>query len=241
MAIPLLKRFIAAKVTTTQRGSLSGPLKGDVIYDTDLNRLMVNVAADGATAVWEALNSTPRKLTVTQFRAYNPSHLEEVYVMDSLTTPTWWHHYFYDANDTSSYKWHFLGGDSLFAAAYDTPNANSNNAWQTDIVTPLLNPYRAGEWEIMWRVHPNAAGGTSLATALRINSVNQVSSDTAIWGNNTGTGFSGTDKVANGSEMMVERFVVPVDDAPVQMIFRTFNGLHTVGGRVLRMTPRRVA
>lgn len=58
-----------------------------------------------------------------------PADGQEVYLCDSLTTPTWTWHLRYSANSTSLYKWYFLGGNHLRAVNAGLSTALAASAW----------------------------------------------------------------------------------------------------------------
>jgi hypothetical protein len=104
------------------------------------------VKGQSGAAAWSAMAQTDLPLTpyATTLPA-SPFHGQEAILVDSVTAPTYQWLFRYNANNTTAYKWEFIGGSPMFAGPMGSVTLATSQTTGIDITGgPVLTVLRAG-------------------------------------------------------------------------------------------------
>lgn len=146
----------------TGSGVPAGTLAGSIVGDWYIDSVNGDYYEKTATSTWTLRGNLKGPQGPAGAATYgtalpgSPVNGQEHYLVDSLTNPTYQWHFRYNANNTTAYKWEFLGGTSLFAVN-QALQAISGTSWNTTFGPTVTTP-RPGVYDVQVGGSTNGVG-----------------------------------------------------------------------------------
>jgi hypothetical protein len=161
----------------------------------------------------------------------NPVDGQEHVLVDSLTNPTYSWRFRYNAQSTSTWKWEFVGGTSLFSEVQASESTSSASFTNLTTVGPSVVIPRAGAYDIDWAANVGNSGTNYSIMAI----------GGAGIGINDADGLRWVVGVAGGDTSIATMRLRALTAGTLTAQYRVTAGTGTWAMRQLRVWPRRVA